>query len=63
MIMHYYGGGIGHLNNTPPRQADPLDSNSDEMDVEEDEEDDRDFDSRMDRYCERVERTYGGSFD
>jgi hypothetical protein len=36
MMMRYYGGGIGHLNNTPPQQADPLDSNPDEMDVEED---------------------------
>jgi hypothetical protein len=43
MIMRYYGGGIGHLNNTPPQQAhrsDPLDPNSDEMAMEEDEEDD-----------------------
>jgi len=40
MIMRYYGGGIGHLNNTPPQQADPLDSNSDEMNVEEGEEED-----------------------
>ena len=37
--MRYYGGGIGHLNNAPPQQADPLDSNSDETDVEENEED------------------------
>ena len=36
--MRYYGGGIGHLNNTPPQQADPLDPNSDKMNVEEDEE-------------------------
>ena len=40
--MRYYGGGIGHLNNTPPQQADPLDSNSNEMDVEEDTEDGND---------------------
>ena len=36
--MRYYGGGIGHLNNAPPQQADPLDPDSDEMAVEEDEE-------------------------
>ncbi len=46
MIMHYYGGGIGHLNNTPLQQADPLDSNSNEMDVEEDKEDDTGDDTR-----------------
>ena len=46
MIMRYYGGGIGHLNNTPPQQADPLDSNSNEMDVEEDQEDDTGDDTR-----------------
>ena len=44
--MRYYGGGIGHLNNTPPQQADPLNSNSDKMDVEEDEEDDTGDDAR-----------------
>lgn len=38
--MRYYGGGIGHLNNTPPKQADPLDSSSDEMDMEEGEGED-----------------------
>ena len=32
--MRYYGGGIGHLNNAPPQQADPLDSKSDETDVD-----------------------------
>jgi hypothetical protein len=37
--MRYFGGGIGHLNNTPPQQADPLGSNSDEMDMEENEND------------------------
>ena len=36
MIMRYYGGGIGHLNNAPPQQADPLKSNPDKMDVEDD---------------------------
>jgi hypothetical protein len=39
MLMRYFGGGIGHLNNTPPQQADPLGSNSDEMDIEENEND------------------------
>jgi hypothetical protein len=51
MIMRYYGGGIGHLNNTPPQQAhrsDPLNPNSDEMAVEEDEEDDTGSDARPD---------------
>ena len=46
MIMRYYGGRIGHLNNTPPQQADSLDSNSNEMDVEEDKEDDTSNDTR-----------------
>ena len=43
MIMRYFGGGIGHLNNTPPRQAHrsgPLNPNFDQMAVDEDEEDD-----------------------
>ena len=28
MVMRYYGGGIGHLNNSLPQQADPPNSNS-----------------------------------
>ena len=44
--MRYYGGGIGHLRNSPPQQTDPLHSNSDEMDVEEDEECDTASDAR-----------------
>jgi hypothetical protein len=43
MIMRHYGGGIGHLNNTPFQQAhrsDPLNPNSNKMAIEEDEEDD-----------------------
>jgi hypothetical protein len=41
MVMRYYGGGIGHLNNTPLQQthgSDPLDPNSDEMAVDEDDD-------------------------
>ena len=34
--MRYYGGGIGHLNNGQPRQADPLNSNSSKAAVPED---------------------------
>ncbi|KIM40441.1 hypothetical protein M413DRAFT_28273 [Hebeloma cylindrosporum] len=41
MIMHYFGGGVGHLKNTPPQQArldaDPGDLNSEEIEVDEDE--------------------------
>ena len=44
--MRYFGGGIGHLNNTLPQQADPLDPISDEMDMEADEEDDAGDDTR-----------------
>jgi hypothetical protein len=44
--MRHYGGGIGHLNNTLPQQADPLDYNSDEMDLEEHEEEDAGSDAR-----------------
>jgi len=39
--MCYYGGGIGHLNNTPLQQthgSDPLDPNSNEMAVDEDDD-------------------------
>jgi len=45
MVMHYFGGGIGHLKNAPPPQVpgfDPIDpsSNLKEMAVEEDDYDD-----------------------
>jgi hypothetical protein len=43
MIMRYYGGGIGHRNNSPPEQAHesyPLNPNSDEMAMEEEEDGD-----------------------
>ena len=36
--MRYFGGGIGHLKNTPPQQvpgSDPIDPNSEEMAMEE----------------------------
>ena len=39
--MRYFGGGIGHLKNTPPQQVpgfDPIDPTSEEMAVEEDED-------------------------
>ena len=42
MIMRYFGGGVGHLKNTPPQQAhrsDPVDPNSEEMEVEDEEGD------------------------
>ena len=45
MVMHYFGGGIGHLKNTPPLQVpgfDPIDPNSDEMTVEDDDDVDDD---------------------
>jgi hypothetical protein len=41
MVMRYFGGGIGHLKNTPPQQVpgyDPIDPTSEEMAVEEDED-------------------------
>ncbi len=38
MIMRYYGGGIGHLTNTPPQQADTLTPNSVEVAAPENEE-------------------------
>jgi hypothetical protein len=47
MVMHYFGGGIGHLKNTPPQQVpgfDPIDPSSDEMAVEDDDDDDDDDD-------------------
>jgi hypothetical protein len=40
MIMRYFGGGVGHLKNTPPQQAhisDLVDPESEEMDVEDEE--------------------------
>ncbi|PPQ94745.1 hypothetical protein CVT25_007676 [Psilocybe cyanescens] len=43
MIMHYFGGGIGHLKNTPQQEVpgfDSIDPSSEEMEVEE--EDDKD---------------------
>jgi hypothetical protein len=45
MVMRYFGGGIGHLKNTPPLQVpgfDPIDPsfNSEEMAVEDDDDDD-----------------------
>ena len=39
MIMRYYGGGIGHMSNTPTQQADPLDPPTDEMAEDDAEED------------------------
>ena len=41
MVMRYFGGGIGHLKNTPPLQVpgfDPIDPGSDEMAVEDDDD-------------------------
>jgi hypothetical protein len=45
MIMRYFGGGVGHLKNTPPQQvhrsdAVDIDSDSEEMEVDADEEGD-----------------------
>ena len=40
--MRYFGGGIGHLKNTPPQQVpgfDPIDPTPEEMAVEEDDDD------------------------
>ena len=40
--MRYFGGGIGHLKNTPPQQVpgfDPIDPTSEEMAMEEEDED------------------------
>ena len=42
MIMRYFGGGVGHLKNTPPQQAhrsDPVDPDSEEMEIEDEEDD------------------------
>jgi hypothetical protein len=41
IVMRYFGGGIGHLKNTPPLQVpgfDPIDPGSDEMAVEDDDD-------------------------
>ena len=41
MVMRYFGGGIGHLKNTPPLQGpgfDPIDPGSNEMAVEADDD-------------------------
>ena len=45
MVMHYYSGGIGHLKNTPPQQVpgcDLIDPSSEEMAVEDEDEDNHD---------------------
>ena len=42
MVMRYYGGGIGHLKNTPLQQVpgcDPIDPSSEEMAVEDEDKD------------------------
>ena len=44
MVMHYFGGGIGHLKNAPPLKAPgfdlgPIDPSSEEMAVEDDDDD------------------------
>ena len=42
MLMRYFGRGVGHLKNTPPQQGhglDPVDSHSEEMEVEDEEDD------------------------
>jgi hypothetical protein len=39
MVMRYFGGGIGHLKNTPPQQVPGFDPSSEEMAVEEDDDD------------------------
>ena len=36
--MRYFGGGIGHLKNAPPLQVLGFDTNSEEMPVEEDDD-------------------------
>jgi hypothetical protein len=43
MVMRYFGGGIGHLKNAPPVQVlgfDPIDPSSEEMPVEDEDDDD-----------------------
>jgi hypothetical protein len=39
MVMRYFGGGIGHLKNTPPQQV-PINPSSEEMAVDEEDDDD-----------------------
>ena len=42
MIMRHFGGGVGHLKNTPPQQvhrSNPFDPDSEEMEVEDEEGD------------------------
>jgi hypothetical protein len=42
MIMRYFGGGVGHLKNTPPQQvhgSDPVAPDSEEMEVDDEEGD------------------------
>lgn len=43
MVMRHFGGGIGHLKNAPPLQVpglfDPIDPSSEEMPVEDDDDD------------------------
>lgn len=44
MVMRYFGGGVGHLKNTPPQlklahRSDPVDPDSEEMNVEDEEGD------------------------
>lgn len=48
MVMRYFGGGIGHLKNTPPQQVpgfDPINLSSEEIAMEEEDSDDLDPDS------------------
>jgi hypothetical protein len=43
MVMRYFGGGVGHLKNTPSQQVpefDPVHPSSEEMAVEEEDDDD-----------------------
>jgi hypothetical protein len=43
MVMRYFGGGIGHLKNTPPQQVpgfEPIDPSSEEMEVEDEDDND-----------------------
>jgi hypothetical protein len=57
MVMRYFGGGIGHLKNTPPQQVpgfDPIDPTSEEMAVE-DEDEDLGSSSDVMNSCELVE--------
>ena len=45
MVMHYFGGGIGHLENTPPLQVpgfDPINPSFEEVAVEDDNNDNDD---------------------